>query len=47
MLHSSTKALHWKNKGGKKSNIPYFKAQQLPTQKVYPTRYGLLVSQMH
>lgn len=31
----------------KKSNIPYFKARQLPTQKVYRTRYGLLVSQTY
>lgn len=49
-FHSSTEALHWKKqkkKKERKSNIPYFKAQQLSTQKVYPTRYGLLVSQTY
>lgn len=50
MLHSSTEALHWKKQKEeveRKSDIPYFKARQLPTQKVYPTRYGLLVSQTY
>lgn len=50
MLHSSTEALHWRKKQKKeerKSNTPDFKAQQLPTQKVYSTRYGLMVSQTY
>jgi len=48
MLHSSTKVLHWKKRvgGGIKINIPYLRHNSYYS-KFYPTRYGLMVSQMH
>ena len=49
MLHSSTKVLHWKKRveGEGERSIFHILRHNSYYSKVYPTRYGLLVSQMH